>query len=510
MHVQTFRYSPHANRAADVHWREWGEAAFDEAGSGSLIFLHITAVWSRQCQRMDEEAFSAPEVIGMLNDRFVPVRIDADRLPHVQDRYIAGGWPTNAFLTATGEVLWAGTFLGADELLQTGQNVLKMWGERHAELSVEIERRRRALEAARNRHGPRGLVRREAADDVVTAIGQAFDARHGGFGEAPKFVESEAIELLHLLAARGDGDAQRMADHTLDGMLAGELLDAVDGGFFRYTLAADWTKPRHEKLLTVNAGLLEAYARGAARSSRADWSVAAERTVAWADTVMRRADGLWCASQADDEAYYDLDESARAQAVTPRLDATIYTNANARWVAALANAGALLDRPEWITHGAAALSTLLDMMTTAEGPLAHYREGDGAPQIDFLLIDTLAAADAALALAEAGAGSDWLARARELTTVLERCFWVDDGGFWERRRSPHDVGALRYRDRPFESNSAAARLLIRLAVATGERGPRGRAERVLAVLSPGAGRYGIAGSTFALAVEEYFDGGRRP
>ncbi|MGH7445059.1 MAG: hypothetical protein ACREKM_09290, partial [Longimicrobiales bacterium] len=414
-----------------------------------------------------------------------------------------------AFLTPTGEVLWASAYVEADELLRVGRDVLAMWRERRDELSTEIERRRRALEATRNRHEPVGLVRREAADDVVTAIGQAFDARNGGFGEAPKFVEGEAIELLHMLAARGDADARRMADLTLDGMLAGELLDPVDGGFYRYTLAADWTEPRHEKLLTVNAALLEAYARGAARGERADWAAVAERTVGWADAVMRRDDGLWSASQADDDTYYALDAAGRARAQQPCIDRTLYTSANARWIAALAHAGALLGRAEWIATAARALATLLEHMATNDGPLAHFREPGGPPHIDFLLVDTLTAADAALALAEAGAKDPWLAQARSLTTVLERCFWVDDGGFWERRRSPHDVGALRYRDRPFEANALAARLLVRLARATGERGPRGRAERILAVLSPAAGRYGVAGATFALAVEEYFDGGRR-
>ncbi|MGH7445641.1 MAG: DUF255 domain-containing protein, partial [Longimicrobiales bacterium] len=159
MPVQTFRYSPHANRAADIRWREWGDAAFAEAGTGSLIFLHITAVWSRQCHRMDETAFSTPDVIELLNGSFVPVRVDADRLPHVQDRYITGGWPTNAFLTPTGEVLWASAYVEADELLRVGRDVLAMWTERRDELSTEIERRRRALEATRNRHEPVGLVR---------------------------------------------------------------------------------------------------------------------------------------------------------------------------------------------------------------------------------------------------------------------------------------------------------------------------------------------------------------
>lgn len=504
----TFRFSPHPHRAAEIDWQEWGDSAFERAGD-RLIFLHITAVWSRQCQHMDEEAFSTPAVIAMLNEHFVCIRVDADRYPHVQDRYIAGGWPTNAFLTPTGEVLWAGAYVESGDLLQAGRSVSAAWSERRDELSTEIERRRRALETARTRHAPVGLVRREAADDVLSAITEAFDTRNGGFGGAPKFPEPEAVELLYGIGAGGDADALRMADHTLDGMLAGELVDTVEGGFYRYTLEADWTEPRHEKLLVVNAALLEAYALGARQRDRADWAAVAERTVGWADERMQRADGLWCASQADHDTWYALDATGRAAAERPAVDDTVYTSANARWIAALARAGALLERPDWVSAGAGALDTLLAGMTTPDGPLFHFRVDGAAPQLDFLLIDTLAAADAALALAEASADEKWLETARALVATLQRCFWAEDGGFWERRRSPHDVGALRYRERAFEANAHAARLLMRLARAAGERGARGRAERILAVLSPRAGRYGVAGATFALAVEEFFGGARR-
>src|SRR5690606_20853156 len=149
---------------------------------------------------------------------------------------------------------------------------------RRAELQGEIDRRRRALEAARGRQVAVGLVRREAADDVFSALLDAFDPRNGGFGTAPKFPLPDAIELLFVQAARlGDEGSRAVAERTLDGMLAGELFDPIDGGSFRYALAADWTEPRREKPLETNAGLLRAYALGAHLLERRDWRAAAER-----------------------------------------------------------------------------------------------------------------------------------------------------------------------------------------------------------------------------------------
>src|SRR5687768_5299395 len=142
--MSEFRFSPRPNRAGEIHWRTWGAPAFAEAAAaGRPVLLNLSAVWCHWCHLMDETTLSDPTIITLLNSELVPIRVDADRSPHVQDRYIAGGWPTNAFLTPTGEVLWAGTYLEPDEFRKVAESVLAAWGTRRAELETEIERRRR-------------------------------------------------------------------------------------------------------------------------------------------------------------------------------------------------------------------------------------------------------------------------------------------------------------------------------------------------------------------------------
>ena len=502
---ETFQFSPRSNRAHEIAWRAWGTAAFDEAAREDRpILLNLTATWCHWCHLLDETTFSEPDIIALIQDALVPVRVDADRYPHVQDRYIAGGWPTTAFLTATGEVLWAGTYIDAEAFRSVAASVITAWRERREELNLEIERRRRAMEAARGHSIAHGIVRREAADDVLTSLRDSFDARNGGFGSAPKFPQAEAIELMY--AQAGDDAAwQSMADRTLDGMLAGELWDAVDGGFFRYALAADWTQPRQEKLLDVNAGLLEAYALGAALRVRSDWRDIAERLVVWVDTTLRQPTGLWASSQSADPEYFAASAAARRKLTPPRVDDTIYTVANARWIAALARAGARLSRSAWIDAAAHALQVLHDTMRAPGGGLFHFRERTQDPRFDFLLADTLEVARAALAVAQATGDAQWLELARTCARHVEKTFWAEGGGFWDRTRTDHDVGALRYQDCPFELNASAARLLLDLTHVTGERSWRALAERTLARLSPLAGRYGASGASFALATEEFFD-----
>lgn len=501
------RSSPRADQAQQIEWRPWGPEAFDRAARAEKpILLSLTAVWCRWCRRMDETTYSDPRIIRLINDELVPVRVDADRYPHVQDRYIAGGWPTNAFLTPTGEVLWSGTYIPPDEFWAVANGVLSVWRERREALESEIERRRKALEAARSQRPALGLVRREAADDVLSATQDAFDPRNGGFGTEPKFPPGEAIELLFVQGFRmPNPDWVEMAEQTLDGMRAGELWDEIDGGFFRYAMAADWTAPRHEKLLPVNADLLRAYALGAHLSRRGDWGEIAERTVAWAERVLRRPDGLWGGSQDADEDYYRLDEDDRRRRLPPAVDPVLYTNWNAQWIQALAEAGGRLGREDWIARAAGALERLLETMAAPGDLLYHFQAPGERPDLPGLLTDSVAAANACVAVGQATGRREFIDHARRLVAGMQRAFWAEGGGFYDHVRSEHDVGALRYRDRPFDLNASAARLLLDLALATGERSYRAMAERTLALLSPLAGRYGVAGAVFALAVEEFFE-----
>ena len=502
---QLFRFPTRPNRAAEINWQPWGSPAFARADQGDQpILLCLTAVWCHWCQQMDETTYSDPAVIQLINDNFVAIRVDADQLPHVHDRYIASGWPTNAFLTPTGEVLWTGTFIPSEQLIAVADSVRNAWAERRAELSAEIERRRKALEAARGRVKTIGLVRREAADDVWSAATESFDPRNGGFGSAPKHPAPDVVELafIHSHADEGSG---HIAQHTLDGMLAGDLWDAEGGGFFRYALGADWSEPQTEKLLTVNAGLLRAYALGACLLQRDDWRRTAERIVQWACGSLQLENGFWAASQAASPEYYALHGAVRREQDAPPIDRVVYTNANAQWLGALAEAGGRLGRGDWIAAAATGMRQLLAAMRAPNQLMHHYQVPGAAPELPHLLLDLTNVARAAIVVGQAAGDRDLIVAARALVTCAEKEFWADDGGFYDRTRNAEAVGVLRYRDRPFDLNAELARVLLDLALAFGERSSRALAERTLAMLSPLAGRYGLAGANFALAVHEFFE-----
>src|SRR5512146_3485866 len=115
--MATFHFSPRENRANEINWNEWNESTFAEAQRADKpILLGISAVWCHWCHVMDETTYSDPEVIRIVNERFVPVRVDTDERPDVNRRYNLGGWPTTAFLSPEGELLTGGTYMPPDQM----------------------------------------------------------------------------------------------------------------------------------------------------------------------------------------------------------------------------------------------------------------------------------------------------------------------------------------------------------------------------------------------------------
>jgi uncharacterized protein YyaL (SSP411 family) len=467
--------------------------------------------WCAWSRRLERETFADPRVVELLAGSTVPVRVDAERYPHVRDRYVTTGWPTNAFLTPSGGVLWTAPFLEAEELLSAAAAVLSAWKERGGELEAELQRRRDAVASARGRRSRGGMPRREAGDDVMAFLRQAFDARNGGFGEAPKYPPIDAVALLYAGAERsGDGALAEMADRTLDGMLAGELRDPESGAFHRYTLGEDWTRPSTERLLAVNAELARCYALAAALRGRDDWREAAERAITWVTDALARDDGLMAASFA---ATPDPADGSSGGAGSEGQDAsarddTALADANATWVRCLADAGAALGRRDWTHRARALLGTIRERFDTegAKLPL-HFLPGSDEAEAERsprgLLVDAVEMLAAAVAVARATGETEALSYACDLADRMERGLWTEKGAFLDRSPDPSDpLGAP---DRPFHENAAAAAALLTLDALADAGGARSQAERILAFLSPSAGHYGLDAAGFALATLEFFD-----
>jgi uncharacterized protein len=260
-----------------VDWLPWGEAAFERARREERpILLDIGAVWCHWCHVMDRESYEDDATASLINELFVPVKVDRDERPDVDARYQRavqlltgqGGWPLTAFLTPEGDVFYGGTYFPPDDRFgrpsfpRVLREVARVWSEereRARDAAAQIGER---LEAAAGAERQPGELSPGVVGDVLEELAQSFDFRHGGFGRAPKFPNAGALDLLLDEWLEHDTDwARRIVSETLAGMIRGGFRDQVGGGFHRYSVDARWIIPHFEKMAYDNGVLLATCAR---------------------------------------------------------------------------------------------------------------------------------------------------------------------------------------------------------------------------------------------------------
>jgi uncharacterized protein YyaL (SSP411 family) len=427
-----------------VPWEPWSAAAFARASrEAKPVLLSITAAWCGACHEMDRTTYADPGVAALVAERFVPVRVDADHRPDINERYNLGGWPTTAFLTADGQLITGGTFIAVDRM----PGVLTRVAEAFAARVVEYAANHEAAEAAASpAYEDTGAAESGDATGgaqgmpaLVDAIFATFDEQHAGFGVEPKFPHAAPLHLaLALWRDTREPRWRTIAERTLDAMWNGGLWDTAGGGFFRYAATRDWRLPHVEKLLETNATLLAVYAEAAVVLSR---SVDRDRTAAVARFITT--------SLRDERGGYFGSDAERV----------LYADGNALAASSLIKAGAVLSDSTLVKEALASFERVL---------LACYKPGAGlAHDVDRgvrgLLGDQIAAIAALLDAHDLTDGEPYQMMAEELGHFTVRA--LEDspaGGLFDRAPREDDVGLLRMRRKPFVANAEAAVALSRL------------------------------------------------
>jgi uncharacterized protein len=483
-----------------ITWSPWHPAAFARARAESKpVLLSISAAWCHWCHEMDRTSYSDPAVVRLVNDRFVAVRVDADRRPDINERYGLGGLPTTAFLTPDGEVVGGGTYVPVERMSGVLEQVADAFASRRDEIVG------RAKAAAGTPRGRR-TTSRPTHESLIQMVFQTFDAEHGGFGTEPKFPLTAPLHLaLDLYASTSDHEMRTVVGCTLDAMASRGLYDEVDGGFFRYATTRDWQLPHHEKLLDVNAALLKAFVDGAAALNAARYRDLAADVVRYLQTWLAdTVDGGWAGSQEADHVYYAVHTpDARAAMAQPCVDRTLYSDWNAAMVSAALHAAYAMHDTGLGEFAIRSLERLLLACYQPGAGVAHYF--DDAPHVRGLLDDQIAMATAALDAAEATGKVPYEMMAEELGLYVLRTMWDEhDGGFFDRAPPPEagDVGLLCEPVKPFVSNCEAARLFSRLAASSGDNDFAEKARQTISSLEPFAMLEGPLAAHYLLAVRE--------
>ncbi|MCD1294388.1 thioredoxin domain-containing protein [Methanocella sp. CWC-04] len=266
--------SSYLRKAADepVEWYAWSEEAFERARKENKpVLLSIGAVWCHWCHVMAHESWQDKDVARIINEKFIPIKVDRDERPELDKIYQEavnaltgrGGWPLTVFLTPDKEPFYGGTYFP-----DSPRHGLPSIKEILLAVSDAYEKNRKdvmnTVKEMMKIYAPGKLSRSELkagyVSGAVEAMKDNYDMINGGFGGAPKFPFSEALLfLLQRYETDCDVDAWNMADHTLRKMASGGVYDQAGGGFHRYSTDSGWRVPHFEKMLYDNALLLKAY-----------------------------------------------------------------------------------------------------------------------------------------------------------------------------------------------------------------------------------------------------------
>ena len=308
----------HAHNPVD--WRPWGDEAFAEARAlDRPVFLSIGYATCHWCHVMEEESFEAEDIARVLNERFVPVKVDREERPDVDAIYMQavqmltqqGGWPMSVFLTPDRKPFFAGTYFPARDG-QRGARVGfatllleldRVWREERTRATHSAEQIAQAVQHSLAADASTGLPELNVLHGAMSYYAQVFDAHEGGVRRAPKFPSSMNVRFLLRYSKRtGDEQALAMARLTLEKMALGGIYDQVGGGFHRYSTDGRWLVPHFEKMLYDNALLTLAYTEGWQATQEPFFQRIASEILDYVGREMTDPSGaFWSATDADSE-----------------------------------------------------------------------------------------------------------------------------------------------------------------------------------------------------------------
>jgi len=499
-------YEPYKSESGKIRWMRWGDEAFKAAKSGDkLILLDVSASWCHWCMVMEETTYADQRVVELVNKEFVPVYVDTDERPDINDRYNQGGWPSISVLTPDGRVITGKTTMTADELLELLEKVNRSYREdreavyaRLDSLQSSVEESKKELEKEKKPQPLSAVM----ALRVLRSVNLFVDPVYGGYGGPDKFplpgVMDFALYLYPKVKGFKEESPEKAIRLTLDGMSDG-ILDKVEGGFFRYSTSVDWKNPHYEKLTSTNGELLGVYMLAYQRLGDKKYlSVGNSVANYMLSALYDDANGAFYSSQAADEKYYRLDYKQRLARGAPPVDGSIYADENAHAAMGFLDAYRATGDERRMAVGLRNVEYIIANLYDEGKGVRHSKDFNGG----YLLSDQVYPALAALQAYQATGNHRYLEFAMDVANIMAAKFWDQEkGGFFDGYYPGDSMGLLSSRSKPQSENSNAAVMLMDLYHITGDNIYKATAARTLEPFTADYAKYSFWASEFALAVE---------
>ena len=308
-----------------VHWKPWSESVFSLAKKENKpVLLSIGYAACHWCHVMERESFESEEVAAYMNAHFINVKVDREERPDVDHLYMDalqamtgyGGWPLNIFLLPNGEPFYGGTYFppkamqnraswmdvlkGVHEAFE--QNIEKLQ-EQAANLSKHLVQSNIKITATASELSDTTIANKEEIELISQRIMQSADTQWGGFGNAPKFPQTFALQmLLRNYHVNKDINALNHVVLSLDKMIQGGIYDHIGGGFSRYSTDGHWQAPHFEKMLYDNALLISVLSEAYQITKKESYKIVIQQTIQFVNRELSNGQGaFYAALDADSE-----------------------------------------------------------------------------------------------------------------------------------------------------------------------------------------------------------------
>ncbi len=403
-----------AGEPSGITWRDWDASVFAKAkAERKLVIVDLEAVWCHWCHVMDERTYGDPRVVALLEEHFLAIKVDQDARPDIANRYEDWGWPATILFDPDGkEIAKLAGFVRPNRMVSLlkafiadptpGPSISEPPAITWAKTATLSDEQRKALRARERRQ---------------------FDDTYGSWGRYHKFLQAEGVEYLLHRARAGDRQAERDALKTLDAQL--QLLDPVWGGVYQYSDSGVWTNPHFEKIMTFQAANIRAYAKAAGQLGYPRFLAAAESIEKYLEDFLTSPRGAFYVSQDADLVqgrhaadYYARDDAGRRAPGTPKVDTSVYSLQNGLAIEALAHLYKVNANPATLARAERAARFIVHYRLNGDGTFRHGEADEAGP----FLGDSLAMADAFLALHQATNDAYWLGLAIQTADAITATF----------------------------------------------------------------------------------------
>ncbi|NNF44529.1 MAG: DUF255 domain-containing protein [Phycisphaerales bacterium] len=296
-----------------VHWWPWGPEAFAAARAlDRPIFLSVgysTCYW---CHVMERESFEDEATAAILNEHFIPIKVDREERPDVDDIYMKsllalnrgqGGWPMSVFLEP-GQLkpFLAGTYFPPDDgqgrpsFTTVLNQVIGFWRDQRPAVLQQADQVAAFVGRELTQPAATAPLDARTVERGITHLQSAYDDTHGGWGRGNKFPMPGNLDFL-MAAAFDRPEIRQRVLHTLDRMATGGLYDQIGGGFHRYTVDVKWLVPHFEKMLYDNGQLLRTYALAYEQTRDPYYAEVIRETAAYIARQMTAPSGAFFSAQ---------------------------------------------------------------------------------------------------------------------------------------------------------------------------------------------------------------------